>query len=445
MRLGEASEEGRMTKHQYDVIVVGAGFAGVTAARDLVDAEHSVLVLEARDRLGGRTWYRPFADTEQMVEFGGTWVNPDLNRAVAREVSRYDIALTESPEPEQYLSLIAGRLVNSPFPIPANQLLDFERAMYDLISAAHRINPELPLDTQGVEDLDIAFDDFLARSALPSETREFIDAWVRLSHGCETTELSALQTLSWIASLHYSATALALMLTTKFARGTIDLIDSMIADARPDVALESPVASVRQTSNMVEVATSAGDVHRAQAAVIAVPTNCWGDLEFVPQLSAAKMAVTRERHPGAAKKSWALTRNAPAFAGVGGPTTPFDVLATEYSLPGGDLIVGFATQGSSLEPSSRSSVQSALEDFVPEIEVVKVDTHDWVTDPFSKGTWLAAPPGRLSKHASGASSPEGRLAFATSDVAHAFSGWIDGAISAGASSAAQVERILGKR
>ena len=41
----------------YDVIVIGAGFAGVTAARDLASAGRSVLVLEARDRLGGRTWY----------------------------------------------------------------------------------------------------------------------------------------------------------------------------------------------------------------------------------------------------------------------------------------------------------------------------------------------------------------------------------------------------
>ena len=58
----------------FDVIVIGAGFAGLTAARDQREAGRSVLVLEARDRIGGRTHYLEGLD--QKVEFGGTWVVP---------------------------------------------------------------------------------------------------------------------------------------------------------------------------------------------------------------------------------------------------------------------------------------------------------------------------------------------------------------------------------
>jgi monoamine oxidase len=68
-----------------DVIVIGAGFAGVAAARDLTEAGHRVVVLEARDRIGGRTWYRQIPGTDVRAEYGGMFISratqPSLCRA----------------------------------------------------------------------------------------------------------------------------------------------------------------------------------------------------------------------------------------------------------------------------------------------------------------------------------------------------------------------------
>jgi monoamine oxidase len=58
---------------QYDVVVIGGGFAGVTAAREAALQGRSVLLLEARDRLGGRTWTAPWNGLE--IEYGGGWVH----------------------------------------------------------------------------------------------------------------------------------------------------------------------------------------------------------------------------------------------------------------------------------------------------------------------------------------------------------------------------------
>src|SRR5215469_230423 len=71
-----------------DVLVVGAGFAGLTAARDLVGAGRSVLLLEARDRVGGRVVNEELGDGK-IVEMGGQWAGPTQDRilALAKELN----------------------------------------------------------------------------------------------------------------------------------------------------------------------------------------------------------------------------------------------------------------------------------------------------------------------------------------------------------------------
>ena len=76
------------------VVIVGAGFAGLAAALRLRELDIANEIIEARDRLGGRTWTRPFAKLGPRVEYGGTWFMPD-HRRVARELRRAGSAIRD--------------------------------------------------------------------------------------------------------------------------------------------------------------------------------------------------------------------------------------------------------------------------------------------------------------------------------------------------------------
>ena len=91
---------------QCNVVVLGAGLAGLSAARDLTEAKLDVVVLEARDRVGGRTYTVPFEAAGCCVDLGAEWVAPQHHSALVVELARYGIGLEGSSDTEGENQLI---------------------------------------------------------------------------------------------------------------------------------------------------------------------------------------------------------------------------------------------------------------------------------------------------------------------------------------------------
>jgi monoamine oxidase len=270
-------------------------------------------------------------------------------------------------------------------------------------------------------------------------------AWAGFYFGAHCSEVSGLHILSWVAGFENSAVAWYVAVSEKLAEGTSGLIGALAEDSAAEIRLQAPVAAIESSDDAVTVTTRDGQRHTARAAVLATPINTWHELSASPGLGAAKAAMAQERMAGHATKVWALVRNLKGnFYGVGWDTK-IKWLATEYSTPGGDLLVGFGTSPQELDVNDTAAVAAAVREFLPDADVVSTDAHDWNDDEFSQGTWMSYRPGQVMRHASGLQRPEARVTFAGSDLASGWAGWIDGAIESGHRAARAAVEMLAHR
>jgi len=421
----------------FDVIVVGGGFAGLRAARDLNDAGREVLLLEGRDRLGGRTLMQTFPGTAKQVELGAAWVAPKHHRYVAQEMERYGLTLAEPADEASFHWRFDG-VVSRAFPLVGDELYELERALYRIVDASHRIDTDVPRDEGDLAALDVSVEEFLRGLQLSPRTYDFLAGFGSLGSGARPSEWSAITALSLIAAFNCSAYAWFAAVTDKLAGGTASVIDALVDDARPDVRLSTPVERIEQREGEVVVFAAGGATFAAGAVVVAVPINVWRDIEFVPELSEAKATLRREGHPNRMGKLWALVEDAPAGAMGFGPGADLLFLAHQHELDGASLMVGFSAPPSTLDVTDRAAVERAVRQYFPDASVRASVAHDWNADRFSNGGWQTYRPGHATRYMSGLQVPEGRVCFAGADTATRWIGWLDGALETGARAAGQV-------
>ncbi len=429
----------------FDAIVVGGGFAGARAARDLGDAGRSVLLLEARERLGGRCWTRPFAGRETTVEAGGTWVSTDVHPFCAEEIERYGLELKVSHGGAVETRWSLGGELTSGFPLAGDDLYDLERVLFEIVAASHRVDPERPRDEQDLADLDVSVAEFLDRLAPRPRVREFISMWAGLGSGALASEWSVLTALSLIAAMGNSVYGWYGAVTDAFEIGAGRVVEKLVADSGATVELGAEVTRIEQGSEAVRVTVRHGRSWTAPTAVLAAPLAVWPEIEFSPPLPADKLGPARRNHPGRIKKTWMVVEGIPDNLFASGWGTEFVQLFPEAAEPDGLVTLGMCAPPSQLDPTDLEAATAAVRQLAPEATVLATDFHDWAADPFSRGGWYVPPPGVLSAHHSALGRPEGRLCFAGADLAIRWIGWIDGALETGARAAREALAQLGSR
>ena len=259
-----------------------------------------MLLVDARDRIGGRTWYKRSALGSWDLEMGGNFIDPS-QQLVCREVARYGIEVA-TPEPLSLpaVCLLGGRLVEGGSPIALEELGDLERLLQALFSAARRIDPDRYLTEQDLGELDIGFDRFLDRLRLGPCVRELASVLLSSEAGRDAGDASALH---WLRLSAAAGGVLRLLGVDNqsFREGSVSLLEAMLAEASVELRLSCPVRRIEKTAGRVKVVTDA-ERFEARTVVVTVPSGVLGPVEFEPALGDAKLRAVRESHAGTGVK-----------------------------------------------------------------------------------------------------------------------------------------------
>ncbi|WP_346071353.1 NAD(P)/FAD-dependent oxidoreductase [Streptomyces cheonanensis] len=428
------------TDGPYDVIIVGAGYAGVTAARELKDQGLTSLIVEARDRIGGRTWTTEFAG--ERIELGGAQVDPKQPNVWA-EAERYGIArVTEGTVPESFVLPSGDGFATVPLAEGGARVAAAFTPFFDGVEEFFP-DPYAPFSR---EDLLIEADRLSMRDRLdqmrlsPDEEKLINGQTGNLSGGSSKRGAFTMISQVWALS-GYTYEGYQSINTYGLEGGTVALLQAMLDDSGADVVLNSPVAKISEASGTVTVTTQSGTEYRAPHVIVAVPVNVWKKIAFSPGLPAEYTGVSGAGigAPNVKKIMLRVTdSSAGAFVGRPQEGFPLSTIAPLQELSDGSrLTLAFSTDPG-LDATDPAAVQRVLREMVPGIRVHSTKVADWGADPYALGGWSSRQPGMLSGPYRTIQQPLGRIAFAGSDIATGWSGYIDGAVESGITAARQV-------
>ena len=381
---------------RYDVVVIGAGFAGLVAARDLIEAGHNVVVLEARDRAGGRTYTSTFPGTDVVIDLGAEWFDPQRHHFMAAEVDRYGARFVEADKGGANRWFLDGRHGEGDEPDSLVDMDELEQVLDRLKADVAPVVFAKGFDQVNTAELDIPFSEYLAKLDAPPAIADLLRAQSYTLTGALPEEFSALVYLREIAGFDNDPAYSFFASLARVDIGSGGLAQRVADEISDHIRLGEPVASVSETSRR------GGGRHRLRASAtrpaglcLAAPLNTLGDIEFSPALPAPLARLVSQGHTGRCMKVWSKLAGLKYVFAMGWPgvvecTVIGEVGEAPESAPSWPLSASHpiwpSTAPTWCRPASTGSSLGAT--------VEEVYGHDWINDPFSKGTWLALRPDR---------------------------------------------------
>jgi monoamine oxidase len=426
----------------YDAVVIGAGFAGLVAARDLIEAGRRVVVLEARDRPGGRTYSSTFPGTDVVIDLGAEWFDPARHHFMAAEVERYGANFVEADKGGASRWFLDGRHADGDEPDGLIDMGELEEVLNRLRADIAPVVFAEGFTQTNTGDLDIPFTEYLAKLDTPPAIADLLRAQSYTLTGALPEEFSALVYLREIAGFDHNPDYSFFASLARVDIGSGGLAQCVAAEISEHIRLGEPVTAVTESTDRVDVVTAAGGRYSARRVILAAPLNTLGDIAFTPELPAALALLVSQGHTGRCIKVWSKLAGCKHVFAMGWPgVVECTVKGKVAEADGEHAIMASFGLAPDLAVDRPDLLQAGLDRLDLGVTVEEVYGHDWIGDPFSKGTWVALRPGQPPIH--GRVEPRwGAVHLAGADFAGVWSGWVDGAIESGRTTAAEVDAAL---
>lgn len=441
-----------------DVVVVGAGFAGLTAARELDQRGYDVVVLEGRDRVGGRSHTTTVAGVP--IDLGATFVGPtqtEVNKLAA------DVGCHTVPTYIHGKNLIRWRgrvrAYRSTIPkLSILELVDVSRIQWRFERLAKQVPRAEPWSSPVAPRLDgLTLDGWLRSVHASASTRDLMAIMARVTWGCEPDEVSMLHAVRYVKA----AGGIGPMLDVRggaqqdrFPDGT-QLIAQRVAEALGErVRLGEVVTRVAHGADGVTVHTDTTTV-TARAAVVAIPPQHRAGIAFEPGLPDEYARLAEHWPQGNLSKAYAAYTtpfwradgcSGEALSDEGPVFITFDVSPSD---DGPGVLLGFTDARTFDGLSDAERRTRALDSFAALFgerarEPIDYIDHRWSAEEFAPGGPTAAvPPGSWTSYGRWLRTPVDGVFWAGTETADTWTGFLDGAVRSGRRAAGEVADYLG--
>ncbi len=440
-----------------DVCVVGAGLAGLSAAERLTNAGQRCVILEARDRVGGRLLNHDLGDG-QVVEVGGQWIGPTQDHAIAL-ASRLGLERFPTHETGDYLMELHNRTLRYTGtqpkfgPLESLDLLQLELRIKRLVAS---VRPHAPWETPRAARLDReTLASWAARTTATRTSRDLISL---VSEGVFATQPEDLSLLHFLFYVRAAGALETLEATTGGAQqdrivGGSQLLALRLAERLDaQLELEQPVRSIARDADGVTVVAD-GMTVRARHAIVAIPPVLAGRIAWTPAMPPQRDGLTQRMPMGAVIKCMAVYDEpfwrADGLTGQTASTTGPVSITYDNSPPSGrpGVLLAFlegraARQLGGASPADRRAAVLAclVRLFGP--RAARPDAwieHDWQREPWTLGCYGGyLQPGGWTAYGPALRAPVDNIHFAGAETAERWCGYMDGAISSGLRAADEV-------
>ena len=446
-----------------DVAIVGAGPSGRAAATELRKAGLSVAVLEARDRVGGRTWTNTIDGAS--LEIGGQWVSPDQESLIALIGELGLETFDRYREGESVYISAAGertRYSGDSFPVDETTEKEMDRLVTLLDDLAAQVGPEEPWAHPLARELDtISFEQWLIRESDDAEARGNIGMFI--AGGMLTKPahaFSALQAVLMAASAGSFSHLVDenFILDKRVVGGMQQVSIRMAAALGDDVILDAPVRTVRWNSDGATVFAD-GDIEvHAKRVVLAVPPNLYSRISYDPPLPRRQHQMHQHQSLGLVIKVHAVydtpfwREDGLSGTGFGSSEIVQEVYDNTNHQDSRGTLVGFVSDAKADamfeldEQERRAKILESIAHYLgpKATEPVVYYESDWGSEEWTRGAYAASfDLGGLHRYGKDSRTPVGPIHFSCSDIAAEGYQHVDGAIRMGHRTAADiVSRIV---